>query len=159
MHHGRWRCDEEDDLSRRVESKEKRAKRNSKFRIQNSKLLSGRKVTYNTLYNPPLSESSARAQKKETQRSLFWLNCRDSKGGPEGIALARIPLKIKYNYSRNPPLSESSARAQKKRPKGLFFWLNCRDSNPERQNQNLLCYHYTTVQSDARKRDKGRQKI
>ena len=30
--------------------------------------------------------------------------------------------------------------------------LSCRDSNPERQNQNLLCYHYTTAQSVARKR-------
>ena len=24
--------------------------------------------------------------------------------------------------------------------------LNCRESNPEFQNQNLTCYHYTTVQ-------------
>ena len=30
--------------------------------------------------------------------------------------------------------------------------LSCRDSNPERQNQNLLCYHYTTAQTFARKR-------
>ena len=30
--------------------------------------------------------------------------------------------------------------------------LSCRDSNPERQNQNLLCYHYTTAQTSARKR-------
>jgi hypothetical protein len=29
--------------------------------------------------------------------------------------------------------------------------LNYLDSNQERQNQNLLCYHYTIVQSDARK--------
>ena len=36
-------------------------------------------------------------------------------------------------------------------------WLNCRDSNPEYQNQNLMCYRYTTVQSDARKRDKDTQ--
>ena len=33
-----------------------------------------------------------------------------------------------------------------------FVVLSCRDSNPERQNQNLLCYHYTTAQSVARKR-------
>ena len=32
------------------------------------------------------------------------------------------------------------------------FLLSCRDSNPERQNQNLLCYHYTTAQTIARKR-------
>lgn len=32
------------------------------------------------------------------------------------------------------------------------FALSCRDSNPERQNQNLLCYHYTTAQTFARKR-------
>ena len=36
----------------------------------------------------------------------------------------------------------------------LRTMLSCRDSNPERQNQNLLCYHYTTAQSDARKRCK-----
>ena len=36
----------------------------------------------------------------------------------------------------------------------LLLVLSCRDSNPERQNQNLLCYHYTTAQSDARKRCK-----
>ncbi len=36
----------------------------------------------------------------------------------------------------------------------LWTMLSCRDSNPERQNQNLLCYHYTTAQSDARKRCK-----
>ncbi len=35
--------------------------------------------------------------------------------------------------------------------------LNYQDSNLERQNQNLLCYHYTIVQSDARKRDKDRK--
>ena len=38
------------------------------------------------------------------------------------------------------------------------FVLSCRDSNPERQNQNLLCYHYTTAQTVARKRHKDRQK-
>lgn len=32
--------------------------------------------------------------------------------------------------------------------------LNYLDSNQERQNQNLLCYHYTTAQTVARKRDK-----
>lgn len=37
--------------------------------------------------------------------------------------------------------------------------LNYLDSNQERQNQNLLCYHYTTAQSVARKRDKDKQKI
>ena len=37
--------------------------------------------------------------------------------------------------------------------------LSCQDSNLERQNQNLLCYHYTTAQSVARKRDKDKQKI
>lgn len=30
--------------------------------------------------------------------------------------------------------------------------LNYLDSNQERQNQNLLCYHYTTAQTFARKR-------
>ena len=37
--------------------------------------------------------------------------------------------------------------------------LSCQDSNLERQNQNLLCYHYTTAQSVARERDKDKQKI
>ena len=32
--------------------------------------------------------------------------------------------------------------------------LSYRDSNPKRQNQNLLCYHYTIAQSGARKRCK-----
>ncbi len=41
--------------------------------------------------------------------------------------------------------------------RSLPCWLNCRDSNPEYQNQNLMCYRYTTVQSDARKRDKDTQ--
>ena len=27
------------------------------------------------------------------------------------------------------------------------FWLTHQDSNLERQNQNLLCYHYTMGQS------------
>lgn len=40
-----------------------------------------------------------------------------------------------------------------------FFRLSCRDSNPERQNQNLLCYHYTTAQTRARKRDKDNEKF
>ena len=35
--------------------------------------------------------------------------------------------------------------------------LNYLDSNQERQNQNLLCYHYTTAQSVARKRHKDKQ--
>ena len=35
--------------------------------------------------------------------------------------------------------------------------LSCQDSNLERQNQNLLCYHYTTAQSVARKRHKDKQ--
>ena len=28
-----------------------------------------------------------------------------------------------------------------------IFWLDYQDSNLEKQNQNLLCYHYTIVQS------------
>ena len=28
-----------------------------------------------------------------------------------------------------------------------YFWLIRLDSNQERQNQNLLCYHYTTDQN------------
>ena len=62
-------------------------------------------------------------------------------------------IYIQSNCLRNPPLSESAGmRTKKEAQKASFFWLNCRDSNPERQNQNLLCYHYTTVQSVARKR-------
>ena len=36
----------------------------------------------------------------------------------------------------------------------ILLWIAAliRDSNPERQNQNLLCYHYTTAQTFARKR-------
>ena len=41
-----------------------------------------------------------------------------------------------------------------------LFALNCPDSNWERQNQNLLCYHYTTVQSlRSQARCKDTQKI
>ena len=29
----------------------------------------------------------------------------------------------------------------------LFCWLDYQDSNLDKQNQNLLCYHYTIVQS------------
>lgn len=36
--------------------------------------------------------------------------------------------------------------------------LNYLDSNQERQNQNLLCYHYTIAQSSARKRHKSNVK-
>ena len=28
-----------------------------------------------------------------------------------------------------------------------FCWLDYQDSNLDKQNQNLLCYHYTIVQS------------
>ena len=42
--------------------------------------------------------------------------------------------------------------ARKRRSHDRLFVLSCRDSNPERQNQNLLCYHYTTAQTFARKR-------
>ena len=31
----------------------------------------------------------------------------------------------------------------------LFCWLDYQDSNLDKQNQNLLCYHYTIVQSSA----------
>ena len=30
---------------------------------------------------------------------------------------------------------------------GDFEWLPRRDSNPNKQNQNLRCYHYTTRQT------------
>ncbi len=29
----------------------------------------------------------------------------------------------------------------------LAAWLDYQDSNLDKQNQNLLCYHYTIVQS------------
>ena len=29
----------------------------------------------------------------------------------------------------------------------LAVWLDYQDSNLDKQNQNLLCYHYTIVQS------------
>ena len=29
----------------------------------------------------------------------------------------------------------------------LFCWLDYQDSNLDKQNQNLLCYHYPIVQS------------
>ena len=29
----------------------------------------------------------------------------------------------------------------------LFCWLDYQDSNLDKQNQNLLCYHYTIIQS------------
>ena len=41
----------------------------------------------------------------------------------------------------------------------LFCWLDYQDSNLDKQNQNLLCYHYTIVQSLCaflEKRCKGR---
>ena len=31
--------------------------------------------------------------------------------------------------------------------KKLFEWQGSRDSNPNKQNQNLRCYHYTTRQT------------
>ena len=31
----------------------------------------------------------------------------------------------------------------------LFLWLDYQDSNLDKQNQNLLCYHYTIVQSSV----------
>ena len=31
----------------------------------------------------------------------------------------------------------------------LFCWLDYQDSNLDKQNQNLLCYHYTIVQSSV----------
>ena len=45
-----------------------------------------------------------------------------------------------------------SPQKQQRHPKRCLCVLSCRDSNPERQNQNLLCYHYTTAQTSARKR-------
>ena len=32
-------------------------------------------------------------------------------------------------------------------PLRMFFWLDYLDSNQDKQNQNLLCCHYTIVQS------------
>ena len=48
--------------------------------------------------------------------------------------------------------SAKQTYARKRRSHDRLFVLSCRDSNPERQNQNLLCYHYTTAQTFARKR-------
>ena len=63
----------------------------------------------------------------------------------------------------SPPLTKGGFREPLNTTKGglnpPFVVLSCRDSNPERQNQNLLCYHYTTAQSVARKRCKGTNKI
>ena len=43
-------------------------------------------------------------------------------------------------------------KKQENRESSPVFWLSYLDSNQERQNQNLLCYHYTIAQSVARKR-------
>ena len=34
----------------------------------------------------------------------------------------------------------------KKTPRGRRFWLSHQDSNLGKQNQNLMCYHYTMGQ-------------
>ena len=36
-----------------------------------------------------------------------------------------------------------------------FFVLDYQDSNLDKQNQNLLCYHYTIVQSSALSLESG----
>ena len=58
-------------------------------------------------------------------------------------------LTIAYGYA-------NLYKKQQRHPKRCLCVLSCRDSNPERQNQNLLCYHYTTAQTFARKRCKGK---
>ena len=47
-------------------------------------------------------------------------------------------------------ISESDI-IQKKRPNFLsrFFVLDYQDSNLDKQNQNLLCYHYTIIQTSS----------
>ena len=45
-------------------------------------------------------------------------------------------------------------------PFGLpAWWLSYQDSNLERQNQNLLCYHYTIAQSSLESECKGNAKF
>ena len=57
--------------------------------------------------------------------------------------------KILEMYA-NPVINYIKATAQQKKekPQGfLFFLLSHEDSNFDKQNQNLLCYHYTIGQS------------
>lgn len=46
-----------------------------------------------------------------------------------------------------------------KHPSELPDWLSYQDSNLERQNQNLLCYHYTIAQSSLESEYKGNAKF
>ena len=48
---------------------------------------------------------------------------------------AQLPKGIKKNIR----MGNESLR--------MFFWLDYLDSNQDKQNQNLLCCHYTIVQS------------
>ena len=42
---------------------------------------------------------------------------------------------------------------------GLFFELSYLDSNQDKQNQNLLCYHYTIGQSSSASSRKSGAKL
>ena len=37
----------------------------------------------------------------------------------------------------------------------VCLMLSWKDSNPHKQNQNLRCYHYTTRQSERRRKDRN----
>ena len=53
--------------------------------------------------------------------------------------------------SRLHVVSESTAAHKKSSPLNEeSFVLDYQDSNLEKQDQNLLCYHYTIVQSSAK---------
>ena len=47
-------------------------------------------------------------------------------------------------------VSRWRTEAKKKKAREFYgdsYWLPRRDSNPNKQNQNLRCYHYTTRQT------------
>ena len=53
---------------------------------------------------------------------------------------------FRQNFGRNQ--AKLPARGGELAVEGLTFkWLGYPDSNQEKQNQNLLCYHYTISQS------------
>ncbi len=87
--------------------------------------------------------------KKEAQKASFsWLNCRDSKGGPECSALAQTPLKIQSNCLRNPPLSESAGMRTKKRgSKSLFFLVELPGLEPRTTEPKsaVLPLHHSSI--------------